>query len=352
MVAAPSRLQPVSPYGDQVPRPQNPIKEAYTFNGWYKDPAFTQLWDFNEDLVDGDRTLYAGWISILPPITSQTSAVSPSVQPTGREVPSSVQPTDSPFTDPHGTDPGQIGTCSSICCCKADYHPHPAHILTFTLGLITLILVVFGVGFLQYRRIRLADDLADISEDGEKRTSSNRWLLLLLSALFLIAAIFVAYFLLLGILSPWTFHQIGLDGSPCYGTCNWMTDEIHHDAIVHWAADYRSPSCGDECTCVPPSFIQQHIFHYLLQLLFLAAGIVSLVFLLRLFRRRTVTFLLLTADGVKEYPIRVWYNTRVSIDDLPDSIFHQTWYLYPQRQEPWIFEEDTVIEDIILYPGY
>ncbi len=37
-----------------------PIKEFYTFTGWYEDEALTTLYDFNSVLT-GDLTLYAGW---------------------------------------------------------------------------------------------------------------------------------------------------------------------------------------------------------------------------------------------------------------------------------------------------
>lgn len=41
-------------------KPDDPTREGHNFTGWYKDPACTQRWDF-DDWVTGDMTLYAGW---------------------------------------------------------------------------------------------------------------------------------------------------------------------------------------------------------------------------------------------------------------------------------------------------
>ena len=39
-----------------------PYKEGYAFIGWYKDAECTILWDEENDVVDKDLTLYAGWM--------------------------------------------------------------------------------------------------------------------------------------------------------------------------------------------------------------------------------------------------------------------------------------------------
>ncbi|WP_343006343.1 DUF4430 domain-containing protein [Collinsella aerofaciens] len=41
--------------------PANPERSGYTFAGWYKDVDCTQAWDFSEDVVTADMTLYAKW---------------------------------------------------------------------------------------------------------------------------------------------------------------------------------------------------------------------------------------------------------------------------------------------------
>ena len=47
-------------YGDKLTKPEDPVKDGYTFAGWYKDSACTQPWDF-ETGIPGDMTLYAKW---------------------------------------------------------------------------------------------------------------------------------------------------------------------------------------------------------------------------------------------------------------------------------------------------
>ncbi|MDR2632837.1 MAG: InlB B-repeat-containing protein [Treponema sp.] len=38
-----------------------PTKDGYTFVGWYKEEALTNVWNFSTDTVTGDITLYAKW---------------------------------------------------------------------------------------------------------------------------------------------------------------------------------------------------------------------------------------------------------------------------------------------------
>ncbi|MBY0121148.1 cadherin-like beta sandwich domain-containing protein [Bacillus sp. S/N-304-OC-R1] len=44
----------------KVSKPEDPIKEGYSFAGWYKDNEYTTEFDFNT-AVNGDITLYAKW---------------------------------------------------------------------------------------------------------------------------------------------------------------------------------------------------------------------------------------------------------------------------------------------------
>jgi len=46
---------------DYAARPGNPELAGFTFGGWYKDQACTQLWDFDVDVVTSFTTLYALW---------------------------------------------------------------------------------------------------------------------------------------------------------------------------------------------------------------------------------------------------------------------------------------------------
>lgn len=46
----------------QIIKPINPIKEGYTFEGWFKDSELTQGWDFDNDYITIENiTLYAKW---------------------------------------------------------------------------------------------------------------------------------------------------------------------------------------------------------------------------------------------------------------------------------------------------
>ncbi|MGP1368423.1 MAG: InlB B-repeat-containing protein [Treponema sp.] len=56
---APSN-QPVR-YEGKVPAPSTLTKQGYDFDKWYKDPSFTNEWNFATDTVIGAATLYAKW---------------------------------------------------------------------------------------------------------------------------------------------------------------------------------------------------------------------------------------------------------------------------------------------------
>ncbi len=40
----------------------NPVKNQYRFDGWYKDQALTQTFDFDIEIITSDTTVYAKWI--------------------------------------------------------------------------------------------------------------------------------------------------------------------------------------------------------------------------------------------------------------------------------------------------
>ena len=48
-------------YGELLELPQPPTREGYRFTGWYTDSACYELWNVQEDTVEIDMTLYAGW---------------------------------------------------------------------------------------------------------------------------------------------------------------------------------------------------------------------------------------------------------------------------------------------------
>ena len=51
-------------YGQLLEQPEPPTREGYVFDGWYEDPACDILWDVEEDIIETDITLYAGWQKI------------------------------------------------------------------------------------------------------------------------------------------------------------------------------------------------------------------------------------------------------------------------------------------------
>lgn len=50
------------PYGQKLERPVTPVKSGYRFGGWYQDQELTKEWDFDNDTVTDDVTLYPKWI--------------------------------------------------------------------------------------------------------------------------------------------------------------------------------------------------------------------------------------------------------------------------------------------------
>lgn len=53
--------QMMSPKGGYVIEPISPVAEGYTFLGWYQDKACAQKWDFMNDRVTENTTIYAKW---------------------------------------------------------------------------------------------------------------------------------------------------------------------------------------------------------------------------------------------------------------------------------------------------
>lgn len=47
--------------GGKLTQPADPTREGYTFTGWYRDVNATDEWNFRQDTVTGNMTLYAGW---------------------------------------------------------------------------------------------------------------------------------------------------------------------------------------------------------------------------------------------------------------------------------------------------
>ena len=47
--------------GSLIPIPQTPVKDGYTFIGWYTDSSCTNAWNFDIDKPTSNMTLYGGW---------------------------------------------------------------------------------------------------------------------------------------------------------------------------------------------------------------------------------------------------------------------------------------------------
>ena len=48
--------------GGYTERPAEPVREGRTFAGWFYDAEYTERWDFENDKVEDNMTLYAKWI--------------------------------------------------------------------------------------------------------------------------------------------------------------------------------------------------------------------------------------------------------------------------------------------------
>lgn len=48
-------------YGEKVQRPEDPVREGFHVEGWYKDIDLKNPWDFETDTVQGNTTLYVKW---------------------------------------------------------------------------------------------------------------------------------------------------------------------------------------------------------------------------------------------------------------------------------------------------
>lgn len=47
--------------GETFDKPDDPTKNGFTFEGWYKEAELTNIWVFETDTVTANITLYAKW---------------------------------------------------------------------------------------------------------------------------------------------------------------------------------------------------------------------------------------------------------------------------------------------------
>jgi uncharacterized repeat protein (TIGR02543 family) len=52
-------------YGGEAVRPIDPTRAGYNFGGWYREDTFGTPWNFTDDKVLGNTTLYAKWTEIV-----------------------------------------------------------------------------------------------------------------------------------------------------------------------------------------------------------------------------------------------------------------------------------------------
>ena len=51
--------------GSKITKPVfDPIRDGYTFDGWYRDTAYTNAWNFETDIITSNITLYAKWTPV------------------------------------------------------------------------------------------------------------------------------------------------------------------------------------------------------------------------------------------------------------------------------------------------
>ena len=48
----------------KITEPEQPTRDGFTFDGWYKEKELTTKWDFATDVVKEETTLYAKWTEI------------------------------------------------------------------------------------------------------------------------------------------------------------------------------------------------------------------------------------------------------------------------------------------------
>ena len=69
-----SEVAPQAVYaGEKIVKPANPTKEKEYFVDWYKEAECTNVWDFENETVSQDITLYAKWTSIAYTVTFETN---------------------------------------------------------------------------------------------------------------------------------------------------------------------------------------------------------------------------------------------------------------------------------------
>ena len=58
-----TKIEPITAiFGEKINCPEEPTREGKSFDGWCKDINLSEPWDFDNDTVQGNMTLYAKWV--------------------------------------------------------------------------------------------------------------------------------------------------------------------------------------------------------------------------------------------------------------------------------------------------
>lgn len=60
-------------FGEKILRPKDPVREGYELEGWYTDIHLTKEWNFEEDTVEGNMSLYAKWVKATEGTAAQSA---------------------------------------------------------------------------------------------------------------------------------------------------------------------------------------------------------------------------------------------------------------------------------------
>ncbi|MDE7213346.1 MAG: InlB B-repeat-containing protein, partial [Anaeroplasmataceae bacterium] len=99
-------------YGSTIEKPTDPTRKGYTFVGWYKDAACTNAFDFEEDVVTGNITLYAKWELSEYTVTFGNTSLAQQIVPVGGKA-------TKPNTDPVKANFTFAGWYEDAACTKA-----------------------------------------------------------------------------------------------------------------------------------------------------------------------------------------------------------------------------------------
>lgn len=87
--------------GAKITRPADPIKGGFIFAGWFKEQTCLNAWDFQNNVVEANITLYAKWATEVSTVTFETnggSTIEPVEVASGAALTKPTDPTKEGFT--------------------------------------------------------------------------------------------------------------------------------------------------------------------------------------------------------------------------------------------------------------